>query len=361
MKRGLVLSWVLSVCSYVRRSQAKTLGALVFSAMRIRRASLADLGRQIGSKTSAKHRIKQASRFVANRRFEIADVMRGVVAALLERRKKRLLVALDWTDLRGFNTLVASAVIKGRGVPLLWCTYEKWEFYRSQNNLEEGLMRLLRTMIPKSVPVVMLADRGFGRTEFGRLCQELEFNYVIRISPDVWIRSDQYAGKLLDHPVRKGIARLLLNVEYRKNNPVRQNVVIRWKPGLPEHRDETWFLMTDLKESPVSLSELYAKRMTIEEFFRDAKNTRNGFALRQMQLEDKDRIDRLLLILILAFFVLTGIGLIARKALKPGAWSDRNTRNDYSNFAIGRLLVADFRVRPSRAFQAVRTASERAA
>ena len=47
--------------------------------------------------------------------------------------------------------------------------------------------RLLRTMIPETVEVILLADRGFGRTELARTCRQLRFYYLIRIKPDVWI------------------------------------------------------------------------------------------------------------------------------------------------------------------------------
>ena len=114
-----------------------------------------------------------------------------------------------------------------------------------------------------------------------RFCQELGFHYVIRIKPDVWVRCPGFHGKLLDYPVKKGICRVLACSRFRKTKPVEQRVVVRWKKGLPKKRDECWFLMTDLPQSAYQLSELYAKRMTVEEFFRDGKSRRNGYALTQ--------------------------------------------------------------------------------
>jgi hypothetical protein len=62
--------------------------------------------------------------------------------------------------------------------------------------------------------------------------------------------------------------------------------VNRWKTGLPEHRDEPWFLVTDLsKGDAIQLAELYGKQMSVEEFFRDAKSVRNGLALRHTQVK----------------------------------------------------------------------------
>jgi hypothetical protein len=57
-------------------------------------------------------------------------------------------------------------------------------------------------------------------------------------------------------------------------------VAICWPKGLPQHRDECWYLMTDLAYSVHELTKLYARRMTVEELFRDAKNRRHGWGLR---------------------------------------------------------------------------------
>ena len=40
----------------------------------------------------------------------------------------------------------------------------------------------------------------------------------------------------------------------------------------------------------------YERRMRIEELFRDQKNVRNGWALRQVEIGKTDRLERLLLI-----------------------------------------------------------------
>ncbi len=111
--------------------------------------------------------------------------MAGVIRRLLRKRTKVLLVALDWTDVRGFHTLLAGAVLKGRAIPLLWASYTQGQLHRSQNAFEESLLRLLVTMLPGGVKVVVLADRGFGRAELAKTCHELKLRYLIRIKPDV--------------------------------------------------------------------------------------------------------------------------------------------------------------------------------
>jgi hypothetical protein len=371
MKPLQAVAWVLSLCTDLRLSQTKTLADLTAAAMQVGRVSLAAIGRKLTGPTAAKHRIKRTWRFCANKGVVISDAMRGLVRHLLKRRRakpgsarrkvKPLLIAFDWTDIRNFHTLMAAAVMKGRAVPLLWATYTKWKLAKSQNNLEEGLLRLLRDLVPTGVPVILLADRGFGRTELGRLCQQLGFRYVIRIKPDVWVEGPSYRGLLEDYPVHKGMAVVLRDVRYRKEDPVVQHVVVRWKPDLPKKRDEPWYLMTDLRRGAVELTNVYGKRMTVEELFRDDKNKRNGFSLRHTKITKPDRIDRLLLILALAYWLLCGIGLLARQRYRPGQWCSSNDPKQCSVFTIGRIMLTEMQVKAAEAFAAVCGAVEEAA
>ena len=115
---------------------------------------------------AAKHSIKRVWRFTTNDRVHVGDAMQGPLRWLFRNRKPwknhPLLVTFDWTEVRSFHTLMAAAVIRGRGVPLLWASYPEWELYKSQNNLEEGLLRLLKSLLPEWITVIFIADRGFA-------------------------------------------------------------------------------------------------------------------------------------------------------------------------------------------------------
>src|SRR5437773_7794376 len=106
-------SWVLTVCTALRLSQSKTLADLVAAALHVGRVSLAAIGRQLVGDHADKHKIKRTWRFCANQRVTISDAMQGPIARLCKRRKKPLLVAMDWVEVRNFHTLMLSAVKKG--------------------------------------------------------------------------------------------------------------------------------------------------------------------------------------------------------------------------------------------------------
>ena len=72
--------------------------------------------------------------------------------------------------------------------------------------------------------------------------------------------------------------------------------------------------------------------MTIEQLFRDDKSKRNGWSLRDTRIECPDRLDRLMLILALAYLLLCGIGLLARRLCKPAQWSSNSKSESCSVF-----------------------------
>ncbi len=81
-------SWVLTVCTTPRLSQTRTLADLVAAALVVGRVSLAELGRKLVGGHVAKHQIKRAWRFCANRRVAVSDAMQGPIARLCGRRKR---------------------------------------------------------------------------------------------------------------------------------------------------------------------------------------------------------------------------------------------------------------------------------
>lgn len=337
MKRTEVISFIISACSYLRLSQAKTLSNLVAAAMKVTRASLAELGRTLAYQNgvATKHCIKRVDRFIGNHRIEPTEAMRGIVQWLAKPRK-HLLVSIDWVDVRHFHCLVLAARLHGRAVPLLWAVYRYEDFYRSQNNLEYGLLHLFRTMVPQSTKVIILADRGFGRAEMARECQKLEFSYIIRVEPRAYIKSRSFTGNLVDLPIKPGQQRLLRNVLYRKEKSVTQHIAVIWKPN----KSEPWFLMTNLERIRAKqLSVIFGRRMSIEEYFRDSKSKRNGFALRLTMIKNSERLSRFLLILALAYILLVTIGLYVGKRFRPSRWCSNNRVGECSFFTIGKVML----------------------
>jgi hypothetical protein len=205
---------------------------------------------------------------------------------------------------------------------------------------------------------VALADRGFGRTALATFCQKQGFGYVTRVRPKVTVRLHGFHGKLLDYPVRKGVAKVLKRAGYRADAAVTQHVVVRWPKNLPAKRDECWFLMTDQPGAAHQPCRLYGRRMTVEQLFRDGKSKRNGWGLRDTKVTAPARFDRLLLVLAVAYPLLCGVGLVAQRRLRPSAWCATNRGGECSVWTIGRVMPDRVDVGPAAAFKAVIELSE---
>jgi predicted small integral membrane protein len=197
-------------------------------------------------------------------------------------------------------------------------------------------------MVPKSTQVVLLADRGFGRAHMAQQCQTLGFGYILQIQPKVFVRTCRFQGLLKDWPIQRGQSKLLRNVGCRKDHPVPCHVAIIWRPD----QEEPWYLITNRADIPVRrLWKVFAYRMSIEEYFRDTKSPRNGFALRLTQIQDSQRLSRFLPLLAWAYILLVAMGLYASKRFRPGQWCSNNRSGECSFFTIGKAML--HRVLPS--------------
>jgi len=93
---------------------------------------------------------------------------------------------------------------------------------------------------------------------------------------------------------------------------------------------EPWLLATNIPAESLTskkLVNLYAKRMQIEESFRDIKSPQYGLGLRHSRTRCPKRFDVLLLIAMLAEWLLRLIGIIAYKHNWQRAFQANTIRN----------------------------------
>jgi hypothetical protein len=338
MPYGNIVAWVVGVCTNLRLSQRKTLGELVVGAIRCRRVSEADLGRSMRSKTCAKHRIKRVWRFLRNPRIEPVDGARALVVLASKACKGRLIIDVDWVDIRQDHVLRASVPLRGRSVPILFAAYRSKLLRRSRNTFEDGFFLALKSMLPEGTEAVIVADRGFGRSSLARHLQELGLSYVIRVSRGAIFTVN---GKSIKLPTteltpRKGIDWGFGS--YCKTRPVKQRIVGYWQ----RKQSEPWILATDLKWGWKRIVGVYRLRMLIEELFRDEKNLRFGWGLRQSQLSSPERLERLLLVLAFAYIFLLLLGIFCTDTMQQKRWSSTSSRSrPTSAFVVARIMLPE--------------------
>lgn len=244
---------------------------------------------------------------------------------------------VDWADVREqtrFMTLRASLSFQGRSVIL----YER-VFPFSQYNSPKShhaFLQELATIIPSSCHPIIMSDAGY-RNPWFREVEALGWHYVGRIRGEVrfqlkgqseWVMNKTYypqanhkaaylgQGKLgRKSPIESHLYLYKAKAKGRKDRrSARANNQHNKQKAYRTGSKEPWLLCTNLPDNLVSaryIVRLYAKRMQIEESFRDMKSSQYGLGLRHSNSRCVKRYDILMLITLLAEWVLRLIGLAA--------------------------------------------------
>lgn len=256
----------------------------------------------------AKHATKQVDRLLSNPGFEL-DLLFSLWVPFVLALRTEVVVAMDWTDfeLDGHTTLSLSVLTShGRSTPLLWRTVRKSDLKNRRNLVEDQLLRRLRALIPESVRITIVADRGFADQKLYAYLRDLKMDYIIRFRQDFLVTDKTgVSRKAIDFvPTNHRARRILGAAVTAQRFPVGAVVLIR-----DRDMKESWCLATSRTDlSARQVITLYGKRFCCEETFRDAKNAHLGLGLSQTHIQDALRRDRLLMICALAMALLTLLG-----------------------------------------------------
>jgi hypothetical protein len=325
--------------------------------------SLTELGRNITGPISAKHNIKRMDRLLGNVGMH---QHRGAIyrwhANLLCRANPMPVVLVDWSDVREqlrLMTLRASVSVRGRSVIL----YERTFTFAQYNSpvSHNAFLAELANVLPAGTCPLIVTDAGYRNTWF-RQVEAMGWFWLGRIRGEVGFQpvgqTQWHSNKSL-YPQANHQARHIGPVRLGRKSPIDCELhLYKAKPaGRKDRRSskagrnhtaqrsyqsgskEPWLLATNLPPSYFSTKQvvnLYAKRMQIEESFRDLKSPQYGMGLRHCKSRCPKRLDILLLIALLATLLLWWIGLFATKA----GWQRKfqaNTVSDRPVLSIVRL------------------------
>ena len=167
-------------------------------------------------------------------------------------------------------------------------------------------LKTLKSLLPVDCVPLVLTDAGFQNSWF-KLVIKVGWDFIGRVknrthyceeNGHVWapIKSlydeatlkARYIGRVF-LSMSSPILCYLYVMKQRKKHRVKKNLAakkVQCSSSLKHARreKEPWLIASTLSSEEISAIEvmlLYKKRMQIEETFRDLKNTRNGFGLRQ--------------------------------------------------------------------------------
>lgn len=294
----------------LRKTQAVNLGLAVYGQILSQSAVLSQIVREVPGAVKHKHRLKRLWRFVSNFRVKPERLFDYWVPWAVTRfaTGRYPTVALDWTGLPGHNVcLVASLVLSGRAIPLLWQVTQYSAIKDSVNRMEQRLVTRLVNLFPPGKKPVLVADRGFGRAGFLRFLLAKSILFAVRVEQHVRVKPPIGKAFLLSTLAKKLTPVVPVwypAVSYRDDGAVPK---ISLAAVVAAESDDPWFLATNLK-TPSRAIAAYAARFQIEEGFKDLKH---ALGLEKIQTRSLVRIRRLILVTAVSQAVLMLVGGLA--------------------------------------------------
>ena len=315
-----------------------TLGVLVSASLAVH-AIGQGLAQALGK--LSKHGVKQVDRLLSNQGIDVWEFFGHWVAYLVGARTE-VVVAMDWTSFARDkqDTVVLSMLTgHGRATPLMWRTVRSSSLKGQMKHYEKELLERLREVVPWSVKVTVVADRGFGDCKlFKTLAEELGFEYVIRIRGDIYVTSAKGERRKAAQWVGQGgRSRTLRGAQVTDEHALEVGTVVCVHD---RKMKEPWCLVaSESKIGTRTLIRYYGKRWGIETSFRDIKDMRFGMGLSAMRVSSPQRRDRMLLLSALAIALLSLLGA-AGESLGYDRWLKANTvkYRTHSLFRQGLML-----------------------
>lgn len=307
-----------------------------------KKLSLSHLARHLPNLIKERHCIRKMDRLLGNKHLhaEIKSIYHAHCMLLIKNITNPI-ISVDWSTTdkrRNWHILRASLNINGRGFVL----YQEVHSREKSNSryVQNSFLDKLKVMLPSTCKPIIVADAGFRFPWFKKI-REIGFDYVGRIrqktfyqpiDSKIWQKNcltlyekatckAKFLGKMLftreiDFAStvilykKKKKGRTHINRSGYQTNNTESNRCAR-------RQNDPWLLVTSLEINslmkPDKIVTIYAKRMQIEEDFRDTKSHRYGFGLRYSLSNSAKRIEVLLLIAALASLFCWLIALSARK------------------------------------------------
>lgn len=315
------------------RSHVKTIGHLVQGLLISKQAGLAAIGHHLITDTSPKHNIKRVDYYLGKSRVDVLKAARQLAHWLIGQRRE-VYISVDWTKVRQWPVLVATLAYKGRGVPIFWAAMDPKKMCNSMNRFEFVFCQLLKQhVLPKNLRCILIMDRGFRRVSFLKQLHSLGFYYVIRTGGNTQVQHRKYRGKMQDWVTQKGQLKELKHAYIRQHQGIQARLVGCWDVG----QKEPWILCTNLDLPKRAIVKIYGKRFQIEETFRDYKCPRFGLGLSRVTVSNTDRLEKLMLIVVLAHCFAMMLGDFAKRQHLDSTFraNTLTSRPTHSLFTLG--------------------------
>jgi len=354
----MVRDLVGSCSSVVHAVRVAAVAALVEGIVRGGRLTPATIGRVLPNDALPKHGIKRVDRLLGNPKM-VGDRLFFflAIAHRLLRGCERPVILVDWTQAGGRHVaLVAAVPIGGRALPI----YVEAHPLKKLGNaaVEKRFLCALKSIVPTECRCVIVSDAGF-KGPFFQAVLDQGWDFVGRIrgttkavsSVGEVVSKEQFYSRASTTPTEIGSfglfvqqripCRLIVVRKRRRPGPKRPPVACKEEREMRQAALDPWLLATSMSDGDAaSIVGIYAKRMQIEETFRDTKNHRFGWSLGSVRLSTPQRTAVLLTLAALAFLVVTLIGMAAeRRGIHRGYQANTEKRRVLSFLVLAAAIL----------------------
>lgn len=347
----MVRELVGSCSSVVHAVRVTAVTALVEGIIRGGRLTPATIGRVLPGEALPKHGIKRVDRLLGNPKM-VGDRLFFflAIAHRLLRGCTRPVILVDWTQSGDHVALVAAVPIGGRALPI----YIEVHPLKKLGNaaVEKRFLCALKEIIPAECRSVIVSDAGF-KGPFFQAVMDQGWDFLGRVrgttkavsSVGETISKEQFYTRASITPIELGSfglfvqqkipCRLVLVRKRRRPGPKRPPPACKEEREMRQAALDPWLLATSMSEGDAaSIVGIYARRMQIEETFRDAKNHRFGWSLGNVRLSTPQRTAVLLTLAALAFVVVTLIGMAAERRGTHRAYQANTEKRRVLSFLV---------------------------
>ena len=300
---------------------------------------LEELARRFPYPIQLRSRVKRIQRFLDLEQFNIKNLWFPILSSWLKNEWNQGEIAhlvLDRSQWRAINLLMVSIVYNRRAIPVYFSLLPK----KGNSNLAQQQKVLAPSLeLLKDYKIIVLGDREFCSVELARwLSQEQQVYLSLRLKKNEYVELEsQIWFQLSDLGLTPGMSLYYQGVKVTKTKGFSGfNLAAKWKRNYRgKSSSETWFILTNLNSLSEATSS-YAKRMGIEEMFRDFKL--GGYNLEVTRVTDH-RLIAIILLICLSYSYSTFLGKtikskgVAKYITRPSE-GERNYRR-HSNFSIG--------------------------
>jgi hypothetical protein len=351
------------VFSRMHAVRAAALLGAVRALLASRRLILIELARAWPGAERVRAPLKCLNRLLGNIHLQQERVTLYAAMANWLIRHDRPTIMIDWSELRDDNrwhVLRAGIPVGGRTLTILEHVYP--QSLQGSPRAERPFLKQLQSLMPAHARPIIVTDAGFRSPWFHALTK-LGWDYVGRLRHRTRIKLEETDAwfdnrKLYEYACNK--ARRYRHVAMVADDPWVSDLVLYKRPKCGRYaltrrgarsqsrrsvkaekrENDPWLLVTSPGLATLSANQIvkiYAKRMQIEESFRDLKCARHGCAFDYSLTRHPDRLMILLLIHALATFVawLMAMSLTTETDVTLGGIVSNRARRHYSLLRLG--------------------------